>query len=113
LKSLREFLQEGGTIITLNRASDFAIKYLGAPVKNVLEGLQTSQFYCPGSILKIKLDPADRLSRSVAMLDSEPGTAIAWFESGPAVEPAGPGARIASRSVGLYRLPTGKLSVAG
>lgn len=97
VKSLREFLNEGGTIITLNRASDFAIEHLGAPVRNALKGLPASQFYCPGSILKIKLDPEDPLSRFVTRFDSEPDATIAWFESGPAFEPTGPGARIIAR----------------
>ena len=52
--ALKNFVEDGGTIITLNEASQFAIDHLRVPVKNVLEGVSAKDFYCPGSILKLK-----------------------------------------------------------
>jgi hypothetical protein len=52
VESLREFLRGGGTLICLADSTDYAIDELNLPVKNVLRGLKTSEFYAPGSILR-------------------------------------------------------------
>ncbi|HVF90959.1 MAG TPA: M14 metallopeptidase family protein [Blastocatellia bacterium] len=82
VRALNEFVEEGGTIITLNGASDFAVEQLGAPVTKALEGVAPRDFYCPGSILKIKFDPESRLARGVPPLGSSRDETIAWFETG-------------------------------
>lgn len=80
IKALREFVEAGGTIITLNNASNFAIEYLGAPVKNVLKDVAPKDFYCPGSILRTQLDTSNLLTLG---LEKE---SITWFEGSPAFE---------------------------
>jgi hypothetical protein len=50
--ALREFLGDGGRLVFLADATDYAIEELNLPVKNVLKGLKTSEFYAPGSILR-------------------------------------------------------------
>jgi len=99
IKSLKDFVEEGGTLITLNEASEFAIENLGVPVKNVLRGVPSKDFYCPGSILQIEFDQSDRLAQGVAGLEGAPpdGKAMAWFENGPALEITGPNARVVAR----------------
>ena len=77
---MREFVVAGGTIITFNNASNFAIDYLQVPVKNVLRGLPSKEFYCPGSILRTQLDASSNLTFG---MEKE---SIAWFESSPAFE---------------------------
>jgi len=56
VENLRKFILEGGTLICFDDSAEFAIKRFRLPVKNVLEGLKTSEFYCPGSILRIEVD---------------------------------------------------------
>jgi hypothetical protein len=80
VKALREFIEAGGTVITFNNASNFAIEKLGAPARNVLKGVSARDFYCPGSILRAQLDSSSPLAFG---LEKE---SIAWFESGPAFE---------------------------
>ncbi|MGH9802617.1 MAG: M14 family metallopeptidase, partial [Blastocatellia bacterium] len=80
VKALREFVEAGGTLITFNNASNFAIERLGVPVRNVLKGIASRDFYCPGSILRTQLDPSSNLSFG---LEKE---SIAWFEGSPAFE---------------------------
>ena len=80
VKALREFVEAGGTVITFNNASNFAIEKLGAPARNVLKGVSARDFYCPGSILRAQLDSSSPLAFG---LEKE---SIAWFESGPAFE---------------------------
>ncbi len=80
VKELRKFVEQGGTLVTLNRASDFAIEQLKLPVRNVVAGLPRSDFYVPGSILRIELEAAHPLA--VGM----PKFSIAWAEDSPAFE---------------------------
>jgi hypothetical protein len=80
VKALRDFMDEGGTIITFNNASEFAIERLGAPVRNVLKGVPAQNFYCPGSILKTDLDLTNPMAFG---MEAE---TIAWFENSPAFE---------------------------
>jgi hypothetical protein len=106
IESLKRFVEEGGTIITLNNASDFAVEHLDVPVKNVLKGIPPREFYCPGSILKIEA-PASGLpiwsgvppigDAKAARTEPTPAAAGAWFETGPALEPTGSEARVVAR----------------
>jgi Zinc carboxypeptidase len=61
VKALREFVQKGGTIVTLGTASDFAIDKLGVHARNIVGELPTKQFWCPGSTLKVDVDPSNPL----------------------------------------------------
>ncbi|MBN1682339.1 peptidase M14 family protein [Candidatus Bathyarchaeota archaeon] len=56
ISKIKEFIENGGTVITLNRASDFAIEELKVPITNVLKDLKLNDFLCPGSTLKTKFD---------------------------------------------------------
>ncbi|MCX6642956.1 MAG: peptidase M14 family protein, partial [Candidatus Bathyarchaeota archaeon] len=51
VESLKTWIKEGGNLLCFNASSDFAIKNMGLNVKNVLEGIQSKDFYCPGSTL--------------------------------------------------------------
>src|SRR3984957_14040436 len=52
VEALREFVEQGGTLITLGNASQFAIDRLGLPVTNVVAGLRSDEFFCSGAILR-------------------------------------------------------------
>lgn len=53
---LRTFVSNGGTLIALDSASDFVIQKMGIAVTNVLQGLKSSEFYCPGTLLSGEAD---------------------------------------------------------
>ncbi len=57
VKALRAFVKAGGTLVCLEDSCEFAIEELGLPVKNVLKGLKSSEFYAPGSIVRIVDQP--------------------------------------------------------
>jgi hypothetical protein len=80
VKALREFVEAGGTLVCLNRASDFAIEQFKLPVRNVVDGLPRTDFYVPGSILRIELDTDDPISKGM------PKESIAWVENSPVFE---------------------------
>jgi hypothetical protein len=93
VKALREFIEAGGTVITLNNASNFAIEKLGAPARNILKGVPSRDFYCPGSILRAQLDSSSPLAFG---LEKE---SIAWFENSPAFEITDPAS---ARAIARY-----------
>lgn len=53
VKNIKEFIEKGGTIITLNSSADFAIKRFNLDVKNSVEEIDRKEFFVPGSILKV------------------------------------------------------------
>jgi hypothetical protein len=80
VRALREFVEAGGTLIFLNRASDFAINQLKLPVRDVTEGLKETEFYVPGSILRTELDTTHPVAKGM------PRESIAWAEDSPVFE---------------------------
>jgi hypothetical protein len=80
VKALREFVEQGGTLVALNAASNFAIEQLNLPVRDVTADLRRTEFYCPGSILRTVLDTAHPLAAGM------PREAVAWVEDSPVFE---------------------------
>ena len=80
VKQLRYFVETGGTLVFLNRASTFAIEQFKLPVRNVVAGLPRTEFFVPGSILRIELDTTHELASGM------PKETIAWVEHSPVFE---------------------------
>jgi hypothetical protein len=80
--ALREFVLAGGTLITFNEASVFAVDQLGLPVKNVLAGLKDEEFFCSGCLLRVEVQ-----DMSYSATWGLPHDPIVMFERGPAFEP--------------------------
>lgn len=55
IDALKAFVEEGGILVTLNQASELATRELGAPARNALSGLDRTKFFCPTSILKLRV----------------------------------------------------------
>jgi hypothetical protein len=85
VKALREFVEAGGTLVCLNRASDFAIEQFKLPVRDVVDGLPRTDFFVPGSILRIELDTSNPIAKGM------PKESIAWVENSPVFEISGTG----------------------
>ncbi|HZK77397.1 MAG TPA: M14 family zinc carboxypeptidase, partial [Gemmatimonadaceae bacterium] len=77
--ALGAFVDQGGTVIAFNEASNYAIEALDLPVKNILDGIRPSDFYAPGSILSVVLDRSNPLTAGY----TAPQQAV-WFEGSPA-----------------------------
>jgi hypothetical protein len=53
---LKDFVNKGGVLISLGESCEYAIETLDLKAANVLKGLDSKEFYCPGSTLKTLLD---------------------------------------------------------
>ena len=59
VEALKRFVDEGGTLVTLDEASDLALERFGGVfgrISNVTRGLDRTVFYCPGSVLRLDVD---------------------------------------------------------
>jgi hypothetical protein len=54
--ALKAFVEQGGILVTLNEACKFALKEFEAPVRNALEKIEPTKFFCPMSILRLAVD---------------------------------------------------------
>ena len=56
VKNLKDFVNSGGMLICFDNACDLSIRAFNLPLRNVLEGVKSSDFYCPGSIVGLDVD---------------------------------------------------------
>jgi len=63
VRNLREFVEAGGTLVCFDASTELAIKRFNLPLRNVLKDVRSSEFYCPGSILKLNVDTQQLLAR--------------------------------------------------
>jgi hypothetical protein len=78
--ALKQFAEAGGKLIFLNHSTLYAITALGLNARNVLGSASNLQFYSPGSLLNVKLDLTDPLTRGL------PESIAIWSEGSPAFE---------------------------
>ncbi len=64
--SLGRFVEDGGTLICFDGSCGNLIAQFKLPLKNVLQGVRSSDFYCPGSILGIEVDTANPIARTMS-----------------------------------------------
>jgi hypothetical protein len=78
--AIRDFVQKGGTLVTLGGATDFAITRLGLPARNAVAGLDSKEFFCPGSTLRVRVDNTHPLGYGM------PAEALVLFHYSPAFD---------------------------
>ena len=54
--NLKKFVENGGKLICFDDSCEMVIKRFNLPMKNVLAGLKRSEFYNPGSVVKLDVD---------------------------------------------------------
>jgi hypothetical protein len=103
VKALREFVEQGGTLICLNRASSFAIEQFKLPVRDVVAKVSQKEFFVPGSILRIELDTSNPIAEGM------PQESIAWVEDSPVFEVVEAGSALPAANVRVIaRYPADK-----
>jgi Zinc carboxypeptidase len=88
--SLHAFAEAGGTIVTLNKASEVYAKKDSTQVQNALDGVDRKSFFIPGSILQVSVDPSNPIA-----FGSTPTVPI-FYENGPSFKVSGDAKSIAS-----------------
>jgi hypothetical protein len=106
VEALREFVQQGGTLVAFNQSASAMIDLLGLPVTNILDGVTSDQFFCSGALVRVELK--DRSRPGVYGLPEDP---IVMFERGPAfaAKTGFKGAILASYPKGVNPLVSGVL----
>jgi hypothetical protein len=56
IRGLDEFVKAGGTLVTLNQSSNFAISAMHLPVKDVTAGINSKDYFAGSSILAVETD---------------------------------------------------------
>ena len=94
--NLRTFVEQGGTLICLNWATELPTEYFGLEITNVLDSDQSgpqnstgTEFFCPGSLLRVFVETTHPIGYGL-----EREMAV-FFKSGPAFEARG-GKRVAA-----------------
>jgi zinc carboxypeptidase len=54
--NLKQFVADGGTLVTMGNACDLAIDQLPIPVRDLKKGLTRDQHFAPGAILRLEVD---------------------------------------------------------
>ena len=85
--ALRAFVESGGTLVAIDAASSLPIRYFQIPVRDALEGVRNTEFYCPGSLLKMKIDTSQPLMAGM------PAEQAAFFVNGRAFDVGSRGGR--------------------
>ncbi len=78
VQELRDFVEAGGTLVTFNAASMFAINQFKLPVENAIAGAAAGPFFCSGCLLELHIEDA----KSPLTAGMAPDT-IVMFERGP------------------------------
>lgn len=79
-KALKEFVEQGGTLVALGSSYEFVKNTFDLKIRNITENLKSDEFFCPGSTVKVKVDNTDPLAYGM------PDEALVLFRSSPVFE---------------------------
>ena len=78
--AIREFVEKGGRLLAMEGSSDYAIKVLGLPVRNILDKVSRDEFNDLGSTLRVNVDPKHPMGYGM------PAEALILHWNGPVFE---------------------------
>ncbi len=96
---LREYVEGGGWVMAWDSAADFAISTFGLPLRNAVRDTRSTEFYVPGTLVRIVTRPQDPLAFGMEE------NAIAMFSDSQTftiVPAASEGKQRAARDVDVY-----------
>jgi hypothetical protein len=74
--ALQAFVQGGGTLLTFGEAGSLPIERFNLPLRNVVTDRRPTEFWCPGSTLRVRIDNAHPLAYGM------PSSGLATFLGG-------------------------------
>lgn len=78
--NLRQFVQNGGTLVTLGSSSDLAVEKFDLPLKNVIKSLKPEEFFASGLLVRVSFDQNHPLAFGL------PEEAAGFFAQSPAFQ---------------------------
>jgi hypothetical protein len=105
--ALKEFAENGGTIITMGESGDYLADEFNIPVRNTLATVKGDDFNCPGSLLKIELDPMSPVNYGM------PKEAKAFVDGSIAYQTTIPGGGIERSVIAKYPADAEDVLVSG
>lgn len=100
--ALKAFVEAGGRLVAVEGATEFVTELFGLPVKSAVEGLRNTEYYIPGSILRLELDTTSELAAGMKK------ESIAWYGTdSQAFEVSDPAIKVAARYGGPDPLLSG------
>ena len=88
---LKEFVTNGGTLICFDASCDLPITQFKLPLRNTLEGLRSSEFYSPGSIVSLDIDTSSPSFQGI------PNRLPAYFINSSAFASTDPSVKVIAR----------------
>jgi len=88
---LKEFVTNGGTLICFDASCDLPITQFKLPLRNTLEGLRSSEFYSPGSIVSLDVDTSSPSFQGI------PNRLPAYFINSSAFASTDPSVKVIAR----------------
>ena len=92
--SLYEFVVHGGTLVALDTAAELPLAAFNIPIRDVTEGQSDSEFYIPGTLLRLQVDNTHPVAFGM------PVEATAFFARSPAFTVGRPPSRT-ERAMGI------------
>lgn len=77
IEAIEGFVRKGGTLVAVSRACQLPIEKFGLHITDVSAGLPESDFFCPGSMLRIRVDNTHPLGYGM------PAQALAMHRTSP------------------------------
>ena len=65
VENLKKFVERGGKLICFDDGCELVIKRFNLPMKDALNGLKRSEFYNPGSIVRLDVDTNNALAKNL------------------------------------------------
>jgi hypothetical protein len=65
-KALRDFVEGGGTLVALASSTEYVTEEFNVPVRNALAGVKAEEFACPGSLLRVRVEPSHPVTYGLA-----------------------------------------------
>ncbi len=92
VEALKEFVEQGGTLICLASSCALPIEEFNVPVRNVVDKLKPVDYSLPGTLVNLEVDPSQPIGFGM------PERCAAYYTTGPVFATSIPGAQV-DRSV--------------
>src|SRR5581483_9788641 len=78
IAGLRAFVEAGGVLVAVDRAAELPLRSFRLPVRNVTANVAESDFFAPGSLVRLRVEPTRPLAFGL------PGEISAFVLNSPA-----------------------------